>query len=100
MNMTYRSGSHLEQYQSDNHVTAFDEPRHIEWATATHKGTVLGWRWRYELEPRGDSTRVRLIYDWSTTSKENVDRFGVPLVNEAGLHSSLALLATVAAGHN
>lgn len=93
MNMTYRGGDRIEHYQSDNQVTALDEPRLIEWATATHGGSPLGWRWRYELEPIGDATKVTLIYDWSAAPQENIDQFGVPLIDEAGLGSSLELLA-------
>lgn len=92
MNMTYRSGDHVEHYQSDNRVTALEEPRVIEWATATHEGPLLGWFWRYELEPADAGTRVTLIYDWSATPQDNIDRFGVPLVDESGLGASLALL--------
>lgn len=93
MNMTYTSGTHVEHYQSDNHVTALEAPSLIEWATATRGGPLLGWRWRYELEAHQEQTLVTLVYDWSGTSKENADRFGVPLVDEAGLGSSLALLS-------
>ena len=95
-NMAYRTGTHREQYQSDNHVTAFVEPYLLEWATATHGGPLLGWRWRYELEPIHEGTRVHLSYDWSATSQQNVDRFGVPLVNETGLRTSLLLLLAAA----
>lgn len=94
MNMTYQSEESVEHYQSDNHVTAFEEPRLLEWATATRGGPLLGWRWRYELETRGESTRVSLTYDWSATTPENADRFGVPLVDEAGLGASLELLVS------
>lgn len=93
MNMTYRAGTRVEQYQSDNHVTAFVEPYLLEWATATHGGPELGWRWRYELEPILNGTRVHLSYDWSATSQQNVEQFGVPLVDENGLRESLSLLA-------
>lgn len=94
MNMTYRSGSRVEHYQSDNHVTAVADPHLIEWATATHGGPLLGWLWRYELAPLGDGAAITLTYDWSETTQENVNRFGAPLVDEDELRSSLALLAT------
>ncbi len=70
----------------------------IGWATATSGGPLLGWDWRYDLEPVDEATGVTLTYDWSETSQENMDRFGVPLVDEDGLQASLALLARAAAG--
>ena len=47
-------------YVITNTVVEFDENRLIAWR---HFG---GHRWRYELEPGGDGTRVRETYDWST----------------------------------
>ena len=47
-------------YPITNTVVEFDENRLIAWR---HFG---GHRWRYELEPAGDGTRVRETYDWST----------------------------------
>ena len=47
-------------YVITNTVVEFDENRLIAWR---HFG---GHRWRYELEPVGDGTRVRETYDWST----------------------------------
>jgi uncharacterized protein YndB with AHSA1/START domain len=47
-------------YAITNTVVEFDENRLIAWR---HFG---GHRWRYELEPVADGTRVRETYDWST----------------------------------
>jgi len=47
-------------YAITNTVVEFEDGRRIAWR---HIG---GHRWRYELEPVGDSTRVRETYDWST----------------------------------
>jgi uncharacterized protein YndB with AHSA1/START domain len=47
-------------YVITNTVVEFDENRLIAWR---HFG---GHRWRYELEPVADGTRVRETYDWST----------------------------------
>ena len=47
-------------YVITNTVVEFDENRLIAWR---HFG---GHRWRYELEPAGEATRVRETYDWST----------------------------------
>ena len=95
MEMTYTDSGQTEHYRTDNVVTALEEGRLIEWAVAAAGGEPLGWRWRYELEPRTpDRTAVRLTYDWTGTSEENKRRYGVPLFTEADLAASLALLAT------
>jgi uncharacterized protein YndB with AHSA1/START domain len=47
-------------YPITNTVVELDENRLIAWR---HFG---GHRWRYELEPVEDGTRVRETYDWST----------------------------------
>lgn len=47
-------------YAITNTVVEFEDGRRIAWR---HIG---GHRWRYELEPVGDGTRVRETYDWST----------------------------------
>ena len=93
MNMTYRDGNHVEHYQSDNHVCALEPGRTIAWATATHGGAPLGWLWRYDVEPAAEGVTVTLTYDWTNTPPENITRFGVPLVDTAGLTRSLQLLS-------
>lgn len=94
MEMVYRAGDFTEHYQVDNHVTVLDAPRCLEWAVAPAGKELLGWRWRYELEPAGpDRTRVRLIFDWAGTPEQNIRRFGVPLLTEDQLAESLSLLA-------
>jgi uncharacterized protein YndB with AHSA1/START domain len=47
-------------YVITNTVVEFEDNRLIAWR---HFG---GHRWRYELEPVGEGTRVRETYDWST----------------------------------
>lgn len=47
-------------YAITNTVVEFEEGRRIAWR---HIG---GHRWRYELEPLDEATRVRETYDWST----------------------------------
>lgn len=93
MNMTYRQDNHVEHYQSDNHVTALEQPRAVAWATATHGGQPLGWLWRYDVEPAPDGAAVTLTYDWTQTPPDNATRFGVPLVDADGLARSLQLLS-------
>jgi uncharacterized protein YndB with AHSA1/START domain len=93
MNMTYRDGDHIEHYQSDNHVIAFEPPRAVAWATAAHDGDPLGWLWRYDVEPVADGAAVTLTYDWADAPAENIRRFGVPLTDTEGLAGSLRLLS-------
>lgn len=79
-------------YQTDNHVTAFEPNRRIAWAVAPADGDLLGWEWRYELEPDGDKTRVSLTYDWAQAGPATVERFNLPGFDVAALEASLALV--------
>lgn len=92
MDMRYSDGDTVEHYRSDNHVTRYVEGEAIAWATALPDGEPLGWIWSYELGDESAGARVRLIYDWSDTSAENIRRFGVPLVDRRGLEESLRFL--------
>jgi uncharacterized protein YndB with AHSA1/START domain len=93
MNMTYHDGDHVEHYQSDNHVIAFEPPRVVAWATAAHDGEPLGWLWRYDVEPVAGGAAVTLTYDWTDAPPENIKRFGLPLMDIEGLAGSLQLLS-------
>jgi uncharacterized protein YndB with AHSA1/START domain len=93
MNMTYQDGDHVEHYQSDNHVIAFEPLREVGWATAAHDGKPLGWLWRYDVEPVAGGAAVTLTYDWTEAPPENIKRFGVPLTDADGLAASLHLLS-------
>lgn len=48
-------------YPIRNTVVEFEEGRLIAWRH------FAGHRWRYELEPAGDGTRVVESFDWSTS---------------------------------
>lgn len=48
-------------YPIENTVVEFEENRLIAWR---HMG---GHRWRYELEPVDDGTKVTETFDWSTS---------------------------------
>jgi uncharacterized protein YndB with AHSA1/START domain len=56
-------------YSTHNVVVEFDDNRCIAWEHTTGGllGSILGEgaRWRYELEPAGDGTRVRETWDIS-----------------------------------
>jgi uncharacterized protein YndB with AHSA1/START domain len=94
MEMLYVSPELTERYRTDNHVTVLEAPRCVEWAVAPAGKELLGWTWRYELEPSGpSSTLVTLTNDWSGTPERTMRLFGVPLVSQAQLAASLELLA-------
>ena len=93
MNM---SGDHMGgEYQTDNHVTAYDTNKMVGWKTAPAGTEPPGWEWLWELEPQGsDSTLVTHTYDWSgVTDQALLDKVGFPLVKESQLEDSLARLA-------
>jgi hypothetical protein len=93
MNMTHAGADQTVEYQTDNHVTAYTPNRSIAWQVAPVDGEPLGWRWQWELEPKGeDRTTVSLTYDWTGTPPENVAKYGVPMFDERDLTKSLALL--------
>jgi uncharacterized protein YndB with AHSA1/START domain len=58
-------------YTMSNEVVEFEEGRRIGWRPRLARPAFIsrlggGHRWRYELEPEGEtSTRVRETYDWS-----------------------------------
>ena len=93
MNM---SGDHMDgDYQSDNHVTGYDEGRLLAWQTAPAGTEPKGWEWVWELEPNGpDSTEVRHTYDWSKVTDQAVlEKVSFPLVSESELEDTLGRLA-------
>lgn len=93
MNMAHRSDGPVQEYQTDNHVTEFEPNRRIAWAVAPVDGEVLGWVWRWDLEPDGDSkTRVTLTYDWTDTSTEHRAKYNVPAFEHDDLAASVKLL--------
>jgi hypothetical protein len=95
MNM---SGDHMGgDYQTENHVTGFDDGRLLAWQTAPAGTDPTGWQWVWELQPYGpDSTEVRLTYDWSgVTDREVLEKVSFPLVTEDQLDKSLDNLAAV-----
>lgn len=87
-------------YQTDNHVTGFDENRLLAWKTAPAGTEPKGWEWMYELTPEGtDQTVVTLTYDWSkVTDKELLKKVSFPVIKEDALEASLSRLEGVAAG--
>ncbi|MDO5633901.1 MAG: SRPBCC family protein [Micrococcus sp.] len=94
MNM---SGDHMGgDYQTDNHVVAYDENKLVGWATAPAGTEPPGWQWVYQLESTGsDSTEVTLTYDWTqVTDQELLKKNLFPLVSEEQMADSLAKLAS------
>lgn len=93
MNMT---GEHMGgDYQTDNHVTGYDENKLVAWKTAPAGTEPPGWEWMWELKPEGsDSTEVTLTYDWSkVTDPAILEKVSFPLLSERQLEDSLGNLA-------
>lgn len=96
MNMTFRADDgKVTDYQTDNHITAFEPNRVIAWSVAPVDGEPLGWTWRYELAPKkknDEKTKVALVYDWTGITEESKKQYGVPAFDEDDLDASLSLL--------
>ena len=93
MNMT---GPHMGgDYQTDNHVTGYDENALLAWTTAPAGTEPPGWEWVWELKPTSSSsTDVTLTYDWSkVTDRDILQKVSFPLVSEEQLEASLGNLA-------
>ena len=98
MNM---SGDHMGgEYQTDNHVTGFEQNKLLAWRTAPAGTEPPGWQWVWELESQGsDETLVRHTYDWSGVTDQGLrDKVGFPLVSQAQLEDSLARLDQAVTG--
>lgn len=86
-------------YVIHNEVLTFEPDHSIAWRPGQYDAQghlgAGGWTWRYDLEPDGSGTRVRLTYDWSATSQEVRDEFGgLPPFGVDFLERSLESLAT------
>ena len=86
-------------YQTDNHVVAYDENKLVGWQTAPAGTEPKGWEWVYRLEDQGsDRTEVTLTYDWSkVTDPELLSKNLFPMVSEEQMEDSLARLASAVA---
>jgi hypothetical protein len=92
------SGDHMGgDYQTDNHVVAYEDSRAIAWQTAPAGTEPKGWQWVWELEPQGEQTLVRHTYDWSRVIDEALLSKGLfPLVGPEELEDSLRRLEQAA----
>lgn len=80
-------------YRVTNTVVEFEEGRLIAWR---HLG---GHRWRWRLEPAGDSTVVTETFDWSTAiSPRFIERRGYPESNRASMVATLERLERLVCG--
>lgn len=89
-------GDHMGgDYQTDNHVTGYDENKLLAWQTAPAGTQPPGWQWVWQLTPQGaGATDVSLTYDWSAvTDKEVLKKVSFPLIEAATLEDSLGKLA-------
>ena len=82
-------------YQTDNHVVAYDPNKLVGWKTAPAGTEPKGWQWVYRLEDNGSgSTVVSLTYDWTAvTDPELREKNLFPMVSEEQMEESLAKLA-------
>lgn len=93
-------GEHMGgDYQTDNHVVAYDENKLVGWKTAPAGTEPKGWQWVYTLEDNGsDSTDVTLTYDWTQVEDPELLKKNLfPAVTEEQMEESLSLLASVVA---
>lgn len=86
-----------QPYVMHNRVTAYEPDRVLEWEPGQlndeQELDTGGWRWRYDLAPTQDGTRVQLSYDWSATSQAIRDEIGgLPPFEPEFLDRSLASL--------
>lgn len=94
MDQTFGPG---REYQTDNHVIAFEPGRRFGWAVAGAGGQRLGWTWTFELEPVDGGTTVTQVYDWSAVDPtKRPERF--PLISAADRESTLRRLAELTEG--
>ncbi|WP_311208860.1 MULTISPECIES: SRPBCC family protein [unclassified Aeromicrobium] len=86
-------------YQTDNHVTGFEQGSLLAWQTGAVDADPAGWEWVWRLTPLGrDSTEVSVTYDWSKVSDPAVlKRLHFPVVPHEALESTLANLAAAVA---
>ncbi|MFN3216425.1 MAG: SRPBCC family protein [Acidimicrobiales bacterium] len=74
-------------YKMSSNVVEFEEDRLIAWA---HLG---GHRWRYELEPVDEGTRVTETFDWSTAKAPKfIELMGYPKKHPAAMEKTLERL--------
>ena len=78
-------------YQTDNHVVAYDPNKLVGWKTAPAGTEPKGWQWVYRLEDNGSgSTDVSLTYDWTdVTDPELLEKNLFPMVSEEQMEQSL-----------
>lgn len=78
----------LLPYKISNKVVEFEENRQIAWQ---HLGKH---RWRYELEPDGDGTRVTETFDWSySIAPKFIELAGYPKAHLPNIQRTLERLA-------
>lgn len=84
-------------YQTDNHVVAYDENKLVGWKPAMTGKEPGGWQWVYSLQAVDqDTTEVTLTYDWEqVTDPKLLDKNLFPVVSVEQMEQSLAQLSSV-----
>jgi hypothetical protein len=92
------SAPDLGDYQSENHVIAFEPGLRIAWETTRDGRTPLGFYWSWDFEPLdAGRTRVVHVYDWERVSDPAVvARVNFPRVKPAAMVATVNRLAEVA----
>lgn len=82
-------------YDTDNHVSRFEDGRLLAWRTAGVDKEPAGWEWSWRFDPLDDgATRVTLTCDWSAVDDPAVlERMSFPVVPQPDLERSLDRLA-------
>lgn len=82
-------------YDTDNHVSRFEQDALVAWRTAGVDKEPAGWEWSWRFEPLDDGgTRVTLTCDWSAVADPAVlERMSFPVVPQEALEASLDRLA-------
>ncbi|MDA3648745.1 SRPBCC family protein [Saccharopolyspora indica] len=73
-------------YRITNTVVEYEENRLIAWRHA------MPARWRYELEPEGEATRVTETFDYAAMLPKLVARTGLPAQNLRSIEATLRRL--------
>lgn len=86
-------------YQTDNHVTGYDQNALLAWQTSAVDAEPAGWEWVWRLDAvDAGTTAVTVTYDWSKVDDPAVlKRVRFPVVPQDALEHTLENLAAAVA---